>query len=515
MSTAAATGPSLVKQVKVARAKGTPLIGITTPDPAATIEAIAAALPDTVPIIQWDSARGLTGYNDAGLAALAERLPEHARANPARATSKLDEAMTIAGSMPGGAIVFLHNAQRWLKPGQAPQFAQAVWNLRDTFKTDQRLAVLLGPGLDLTPELLQDVVILDEPLPGDEQLLRIVEEQHGTMLGLSDAVPELTDEVRHRAVDALRGLAAFPAEQLTAMSFSERGLNVSTLRERKYQMIEQTRGLGVDRGSDPFDQIGGLAQAKTFGRGLFSGPRPPRCIVRLDELEKMLGGAGTQGAGDTSGIAQDALGVILRTMEDEDWPGMIALGVPGSGKSLFSKALGATFDVLALSMDLGAMKGSLVGESQAAIRQAMKIVKAVAGSGGAFFIGCCNRLDAVPPELRRRFRMGVWWWGLPEPAERDAIWQINLKRYGLAEQPRPDDGVYTGADIRSVCDLAWRLDCSLIEASAYIVPVAKSSPDVIDQMEANADGKFLSASYQGVFRRNRASSQPARRAISA
>ena len=51
-----------------------------------------------------------------------------------------------------------------------------------------------------------------------------------------------------RAVDALIGLAAFPAEQVVAMSLSKQGLDAEQLWERKRQIIEQAPGLKIWRG---------------------------------------------------------------------------------------------------------------------------------------------------------------------------------------------------------------------------------------------------------------------------
>jgi hypothetical protein len=55
-------------------------------------------------------------------------------------------------------------------------------------------------------------------------------------------------------------------------------------------------------------------------------------------------------------------------------------------------------------MDMGAMQGSLVGESQKAIRANMKVIKSMAGRGGVLFIATMNKLQVIPPELR-------WWFG--------------------------------------------------------------------------------------------------------
>lgn len=213
--------------------------------------------------------------------------------------------------------------------------------------------------------------------------------------------------------------------------------------------------------------------------------------------------AGSSGpVGDSSGTSQDQLGQLLQEMQANKWPGMILPGPPGTAKSLFATALAAEHEVPCIALDLGAMKGSLVGQSEQQIRAAMKVIKAVAGSG-AYWIATCNRMESLPPELRRRFTDGIWYFSLPSKEEREMIWRIMLKKFKLSTtQEMPDDNKWTGSDIRSVCSIAYRLKISLVKAAAYITPVSQSDPISIDKLNALANGKFLSASNRGLYRQD-------------
>jgi hypothetical protein len=82
------------------------------------------------------------------------------------------------------------------------------------------------------------VLVLDEPLPSATHLERIVRE---TFHAANLAEPERAKI--DRAVDALIGLAAFPAEQVLAISLVKRELDTEDLWERKRQVIEQTPGV--------------------------------------------------------------------------------------------------------------------------------------------------------------------------------------------------------------------------------------------------------------------------------
>jgi len=185
---------------------------------------------------------------------------------------------------------------------------QGIWNLRDPFKpTGRMLIILAAPGATLPAELGQDVLVLNEPLPSTDHLERIVRE---TFKAAELDEPER--RVNDKAVDALIGLAAFPAEQALAMSLVKRELDTEDLWERKRQVIEQTPGLSVWRGGETFDDLGGLENVKSFLRAVLSGIDPPRVIVFIDEIEKAFAGTGT----DLSGVKTEMTGTILTYMQD-------------------------------------------------------------------------------------------------------------------------------------------------------------------------------------------------------
>jgi hypothetical protein len=300
-------------------------------------------------------------------------------------------------------------------------------------------------------------------------------------------------------------------EQVVAMAVRSTGLDIADLRERRRVAIEATPGLAVDRGRVGFDAIGGNAAFKEWARRYFAGPRRPRLIVRLDEFEKMMGG--TAGEGDSSGTAKDRLGVICREMEDRDYVGFLALGAPGTGKTFLTTALSVEFDTLGVVADLNATADRYVGGSEARIRALFKMIYSLAGPGGALFAATCNDLAVLKPEVRRRFqRGGLWYFDLPTREELSAIWRLTLARYSSVDptQPRPDDTDWTGADVRNCVDNAHALGASLLDAAAYVVPIAKSDADTIERLRGQAAGRFLSASTPGVYSRTLTTSSGAR-----
>ncbi|MBN1772529.1 MAG: hypothetical protein JXB32_14765 [Deltaproteobacteria bacterium] len=473
-----------------ARRVSAPLVAVATPDPATTIATLTAE--SKTPALTWDITRGARAINRPGVKALNAAFGEEA-ASLTDPTTMLDRAARL----PKDTMLFVMNGHRYLEGPGSEAVVQAVWNLRDPYKADTRTLVLLGPSFRLPPELMQDVLLLEEELPDGAQLRRVVASQYEAA-----QLPPPDDAVLDKAVDALRGLAAFPAEQVTAMSLTRKGLDAGALWERKRQIIEQTPGLSVNRSGETYDDIGGIENAKQFGRRILSGNDRPRGIVFVDEIEKAM--AGATGAGDSSGVSQSLLGTVLTYMQDRQATGLLCIGPPGGAKSMFAKATGNTGGIPTIALDLASMKGPLVGQSEHNLRQALKVVSAVADDR-ALWIATCNSIAVLPPELRRRFGFGTFFFDLPTAEERKTIWGIYLRKYRLEEQPLPDNDGWTGAEIRVCCDLSWRLRCSLVEAAAFIVPVARSAVQQIEQLRSQASGRFISASFPGVYRCERTS----------
>lgn len=487
---------TLLQHFVAARRAGAPLVAIRTPDPAATVAAIAASYNGTAPpIITWDCIRGFMAANEPGNEAI--RTIRNAGVDPE--TTDPVAALTDACNFADRTLLFAHNMPAFLGD---PATRQAVANLRDAYKANHRTLAMLCADVTLPPELAHDVLILDEQLPGAAALEAIIRDCHA-----GANLPEPEPAAIAHAVDALAGLAAFPAEQAAAMSLRKEGMDLAALWQRKRQTITQTRGLSCPEPKGDFSSLGGLANIKTYLRRLIDGPRRPKVVVLVDEIEKGMAGA-TQGAMD-GGVSQDALQVFLTRMQERDYLGTLWPGVPGAGKSALAQATAAEAGCPLIWFDLGATKGGIVGESEANIRRAFSVIDAVGGDS-VLIIATCNRMATLPPELKRRFQLGTFYFDIPSFDEQAAIWPIYLDQYfprWTADRdiedaigPVPDHAGWTGAEIRTCCQTAHLLQCSLQEAAGYIVPVARAAADTIDRLRREADGRYLSASFPGVYR---------------
>jgi hypothetical protein len=472
----------LLETIRRARAVGVPLIAVSTADPYALQAKLKTGVNGSAALFSWDCVRGMLALN--------ERATDLTDQMGSKATI-LDQTVdfmsfaVFAQGIPQDSIVLAHNAHKQL---ETPNAIQAVSLLRDSFKTSARMLVLAGTSWILPAELASDVVVLDEALPDDAELGKIVTHLHDI-----SGLKKPDDMTVDKAVASVRGLSAFGAEQVVALSLRKAGLDQTEAWERKKTAISQVRGLELEINGPTFEGIGGLQAACEFGARLFAGPCPPRVVVRLDEIEKAMAGS----EGDLSGISQDCLGAWLAWMEDKGHSGIIAVGPAGAGKTLFSRSLGATHQVPTVAVDLGAMRGSLVGESERYVREALRTIEGLA-AGRAFVIATCNKLDVLPPELRRRFKAGIWFFDLPSAEERERIWQICQAKYATTGD-RPRDEGWSGAEIRNVCELSYQLAITLEEASRYIVPVIKAAPEVVSRLRESATGRFLCASRGGPY----------------
>jgi SpoVK/Ycf46/Vps4 family AAA+-type ATPase len=198
--------------------------------------------------------------------------------------------------------------------------------------------------------------------------------------------------------------------------------------------------------------------------------------------------------------------------------------------------------------------GSLVGATEANVRQALKSIdamapcvcmideveKALAGAtagstdsgvsarlfgtilswmndreSDVFVVCTSNDVSRLPPEFSRAERMdAIFFLDLPSAAERDSIWRIHLAAFGLdPDQRRPVDREFTGAEIRACCRLAALLDVPLVEAATNIVPVAITAGESVERLRGWASGRCLAADRPGIYHRSADLTTAAGRAV--
>ena len=478
------------EQFKAARRAAVPIIAIETSDQQEVIRKIVKC-NETVAIIQWDIINGLSPLNQLGKTLVEKICGDD---DPAIITGNPTEMLGKIVNVPEKSIIFMHNAHRFIANETV---SQGICNLRDIYKSSGSTLVLIAPFAILPTELEQDVMIITDKLPGDVEIANII-----NSICEDAGIEKPIEKELNKITDTLIGLSSFCAEQTLATCVKKIDDKITIdnkmLWERKCKAVEQTPGLSIWRGKESFDDIGGCENIKFFCNAILAGKDNPRAIVFMDEIEKAFAGSGT----DSSGVSQDQLGSILSFMQDKEVDGMIFVGPPGAAKSAIAKAAGNSANIPTISFDLGAMKNSLVGKSGEQTRKALQVIEAIS-KGRVLFIATCNNITTLPPELRRRFTMGTFFFDLPTKKEREAIWDIYRKKYNInAKALCPNDEGWTGAEIKQCCKLASKLDILLTEAANYIVPVAKSASEQIESLRRLASGKFINANEKGIYNNN-------------
>lgn len=505
-----------IEQFTAARKVSTPLVCVRTFDPRSTVKAITRSLGDEAPktpILIWDAINGLLPINatpassDAHAFTLSAKGQEQPEDYGQEETRNLHTVLQVLAIRPKeDMIVFVSNAHmQWMS--HDPNVIQGIWNLRDIFKGRAVMLVLLTTaGAVLPPELVNDVILLDEPLPTAAQLDGIV----SNIFKGAKAETSLTSELKKKAVDALIGIPAFPAEQAAAMSLSiqkDSGgvvtgavMDVPQLWTRKRQQINNAPGLAMYSGKEKLADVGGVEGVKEFMSAVMTGRKAPSIILWYDEIEKGYAGHGT----DSSGTKTEMLGSQLTWHQEKEIIGALYFGVPGVSKSLLIKAIGNEFDVPVIGFDVAAMQAGHVGESNANLRLSQQVVEATAGGGTILALATSNNLSALPVELLSRFGLATFFFDLPSTKEeRDAIWAIHRTRLGLTgSEPNPESEGWNGRDIVGCCEKAWMLNWSLAKAANVVVPISKSDGKRIQNIRAEAHNRYLSAATGQTYTMN-------------
>ena len=404
-------------------------------------------------------------------------------------------ALSSLASSDGTALLVLRNFHRYLN---SIEVVQAIDSAVSAGKQNRTFVVVLAPVVQVPVELEKQFVILEHDLPGRDQLEAIAR-------GVATEPGELPEGDGLTAVlDASAGLTRMEAENAFSLSLVRHGrLAPEVLWELKAQALKKSGLLTLHRGGETFADLGGLEALKSFcSRALRPGGSPsarPR--------------------------------------------GVLLLSPPGCGKSAFAKSLGNETGRPTLVLDVGTLFGSLVGQTEANVRQALQQLDAmapciafldeidkgfsgVASSGqtdsgvGArmfgsflcwlndhtsdvFVVATSNDIAKLPPEMSRAERFdSVFFVDLPGPREKETIWKMYLTRFGLDPAQRlPRDHDFTGAEVRSCCRLAALLDVPLIEAAQNIVPVAVTAGESVERLRNWASGRCLAADRSGIYTR--------------
>lgn len=208
--------------------------------------------------------------------------------------------------------------------------------------------ILLSPQMGMHEELEKDVAVVDFPLPSRNEINRLVERNLADLKKQpGDFAIEDSPELRGEIVQACTGLTEVEAEDALARAVIEcRGLKpevVDSIQRTKREIIKKSAALEFVEVEETMDSVGGLDRLKGWFR----------------KRKKVWG--------------EEA-----RDFGVEPPKGVLTMGIPGGGKGLSAKAAAHEWHLPLLRLDMGAVFGGLVGQSEGNLRQALKISEAIA-----------------------------------------------------------------------------------------------------------------------------------------
>jgi ATP-dependent 26S proteasome regulatory subunit len=389
-------------------------------------------------------------------------------------------------------VYVLRDVQTW-PIDRDPVLARAIKDLLTWCPAEGSNVVFLGCVFKPHNSFEKLVTMLEFSLPTPSDLEAIMK---GIGESAGKTFPDDLEVVR-----ALGGLNTTEAENALSLSLVEQGKFCPETIYREKTLAVKRSGLLEIIDADPrgLDAIGGLDCAKAWAL--------KRKRVYSQEAQ-------------TFGLAAPK--------------GVLVVGVPGTGKSLLAKVIGTALGVPTLKLDIGALFNSLVGESEARTRDALKLAEAMApcvlwvdeidkglagASGGGsndsgvtkrvlgtiltwlqdrkrpvFLIATANQVEGLPPELLRKGRFDECFAvDLPNAEERQAIFKIHLTKVkrpvDLAQESiiQATEG-FTGAEIEVLINDALfdafdndrdLLTTDLIAAARATVPLSVTAKEQI------------------------------------
>ncbi|HEY3802468.1 MAG TPA: AAA family ATPase [Kofleriaceae bacterium] len=417
----------------------------------------------------------------------------------------------------GRALFVLRDFHPFLKePAVVRRLRDAATELR---KTKKSLCVL-SPTTKIPPELEKSIsAVLDWDLPNRQEIEAAARKVLPNLPAATQQIIESDPQYMERVVEGALGLTLVEAENVFAKSaVRTHTFDLETILEEKKQIIRKSGLLEYYEHREEFSDVGGMDILK-------------------DWLVKRRSAFGSR--------AKD-FGLPLPK-------GILLIGVPGTGKSLTAKAVGALWQMPLLRLDVGKIFGGLVGSSEENMRSVIKTAEAIApailwidelekgfsgtqssGStdGGTtsrvfasfitwlqektspvFVIATANNVHQLPPELLRKGRFDeIFFCDLPDREDRRQILDIHLRKKnrdpGQFDMDKLVDATvdYSGAELEQavIAALYDAFDSGgdlttegLAKTVGEIVPLAITMREMIESMREWARTRARMASARG------------------
>ncbi|MEY2441974.1 MAG: hypothetical protein QOJ46_1400, partial [bacterium] len=395
------------------------------------------------------------------------------------------------------------------------QISRSFRDLMERFSQPSRLStlVLVGPRVDLPPELAADVVGYPLAPPSMDDYAKIVAVVCESLTQTGRATVTLNPEDHTAIAQALSGLTLNQARQLVARVAIDDGAldasDVDKVLDMKAAALRDSSMLEYFPAADNPTELGGFKNLH-------------------DWLER-------------AALARTEAAHKLNLPAPR---GVLLVGVQGCGKSLAAKYVARLWQLPLLKLDAGRLYDKFVGETERNLRTAIataeslapavlwmdEIEKAIAPGDGndggvsqrlfgtfltwmqekqadVFVVATANDLSKLPPELLRKGRFDeIFFVDLPTPAEREQIFAIHLRlrtldpaTFDLPKLSAAADG-FSGAEIEQAVIAATLRALQagqalstelLVTEIGATVPLSRSRAESISALRAWAKDRFV------------------------
>jgi len=299
-------------------------------------------------------------------------------------------------------------------------------------RRSRKSIILLGHEAIVPPDLREEMVVYDFPLPSIPEVERII----------TSVIPanklEINGLAREQLIRACQGLTRQRIERILARALAAKGKvsegDIDLVLEEKKQYIRQTEILEFYNPAETLQSVGGLENLKAWVK------------QRRNSFSEQ---AHAYGLPNPKGI--------------------LLVGIQGTGKSLCAKTIAREWRMPLLKLDAGRLFGGIVGESESRVRQMTQLAEAMApcvlwidevdkafggigsefsGDSGTskrvfgslitwmqektkpvFIVATANNVRVLPAELLRKGRFDeIFFLNLPTQKEREEIFQVHIQR---------------------------------------------------------------------------------------
>jgi SpoVK/Ycf46/Vps4 family AAA+-type ATPase len=344
-------------------------------------------------------------------------------------------ALSRIAKAPDGMLFVLRDLHPILKNPHTKENAPVVRELKNLareLKRCRKTLILTSHTLELPAELMEEVTVIDFPLPNVPEINYLIEQL---------VVPEKLKVVglaREQLVKACQGLSRARIQRVLASALAAKQQvdesDIDRVLAQKQQAIRQTGILEFFTTRESLKSVGGLENLKQWVR--------------------MRSNAFTEEA---------------RSYGIPNPKGVLLVGIQGTGKSLSAKTIASEWRLPLLRLDSGRLFGGIVGESESRVRQMIQLAEAIApcvlwideidkafgnissgvdGDSGTsrrvfgslitwmqektspvFIVATANNVQILPAELLRKGRFDeIFFLNLPNEKERQEIFKVHLQR---------------------------------------------------------------------------------------